>query len=182
MDFSTVKIICYTGGTCGDLITGLIDSKNTQLFETRIKHDVARMRLKKPHEFKSVEGKKSYLVDIATQYKSIPSHDLDYHSQQGHAFISITVKDKKCALWAADRFKNMHRPPVWEEMSRFSGAKTVEDYAQLLLDYSNLVETKTPIIIKLESIVAGDALDDLKQLVDTPLDNDLYANWLKAQH
>jgi len=177
----TIKIICYTGGTCGDLITGIIDSKNTRLFETRIEHDAARMRLKKPHKFSSFEEKNSYLVDIATQYKSIPSHDLDYHSQQSHAFIGITVKDKRCALWAAERFKNMHRSQVWEEMSRFSGAKTVEDYAQLLLDYSNLVETKTPMIIKLESIIAGDVLDDLKQIVNTTLDNDLYSNWLKVQ-
>jgi len=174
-------IVCYTGGTCGDLISALIDNRDAQLFNSTVKHTSLRERLKKPHQFESSADKDYYMSEISKQYKSIPSHDLDYHVQKNHFFIGITIKDKAIALRAANRFKNLHRPHVWEEMSKFSGARTVEDYAQLLLDYSNLVETHTSTIVKLERILAGDAINDLAKIIATPLDNDLYTNWLKAQ-
>jgi hypothetical protein len=174
-------IVCYTGGTCGDLISALVDSNNAQLYNGTVKHISLRERLKKPHQFESIADKDYYIVEISKKYKSIPSHDLDYHVQKNHSFIGITIKDKTIALRAANRFKNLHSPHVWEEMSKFSGAKTVEDYAQLLLDYSNLVETHTSNIIKLERILTGDAINDLAKIITTPLNNDLYANWLKCQ-
>ena len=174
-------IVCYTGGTCGDLISALIDNSDTQLHYGKIKHTSFRERLKKPHQFESIVEKDYYITEVFKQYKSIPSHDLDYHIQKKHSFIGITVKDKTIALHAANRFKNFHKPHVWEEMSKFSGAQTVEDYAQLLLDYSNLVETHTSNIVKLERILAGDAIDDLTKIIAAPLDSNLYTNWLKAQ-
>jgi len=174
-------IVCYTGGTCGDLISALVDSSDAQLYNGTVRHNPARVRLKKPHQFESSTDKDYYILEISKQYKSVPSHDLDYHVEKNHSFVGITVKDKTIALRAANRFKNLHRPHVWEEMSNFSGAKTVADYAQLLLDYSNLVEMHTSNILKLERILAGDAIDDLAKIITTPLDSNLYANWLKHQ-
>ena len=63
-----IEIICYTGGSCGDLITALIDSKDTSYRGNTVMIDADRSRLKKPHEFANDSDKDQYLVEIATKY------------------------------------------------------------------------------------------------------------------
>jgi hypothetical protein len=181
-----LTIVCYTGGACGDLVTAMIDHRNCQFtpFHT-VKHADDRQRLKKPHLFSSDEEKDQYLIDIAQQYNSIPSHDLDYHVRRGHKFISIVVDDNKIAHWAANRFKALHRPHVWEEMSRACGAKTVDDYAQILIHYSNMVRNHTTKTISLESIKKKTAVDSLEQALGKSIDQkgkNVYINWWNLQH
>jgi hypothetical protein len=182
MDPRDLKIICYTGGTCGDLLSALIDPTDVELEFGAISHVMERQRLKKPHTFANHEEKDQYIVSIAEKYLSIPSHDLDYHVQRGHKFISITVQDFKVAMWAAQRFKKLHRPQVWQEMQTKCGAGTIEDYAQMLIHYSNMVATHTDNIVKLEDIQNGLALDSLKKLGINVLSKNLYQNWLDLQN
>lgn len=174
-----IEIICYTGGSCGDLITALIDSKGAYFRNTTVMFAQDRLRFKKPHTFASDEEKDQYLNDIANKYKSIPSHDLQYHIKRGHNFIGITVQDLSVARWASTRFKELHRPHVWEEMSSVCGVTTVEDYAQIMIDFSNLVTQHTDRIITLESIKAGTVLQNpiLKNA-----GKNLYQNWIDMQN
>jgi hypothetical protein len=184
MDTRDLKIVCYTGGTCGDLITAMIDNRDATFYFKAVMHDKQRQRLKKPLSFANDEEKDVYLQQISEQYKSIPSHDLDYHVKRKHDFISITVEDPKVALWAATRFKNLHRPHVWQEMQQACGAATVEDYAEILMQYSNMVRQHTDKVIPLESIHKGGAIKELESVlsiqVDRPRQN-LYYNWLNLQ-
>ena len=173
-----MKIICYTGGTCGDVITALFDNTGTSYRGNTVMIDTDRSRLKKPHEFADDHSKDQYLADMAAKYQSIPSHDLNYHVRRQHEFIGITVRDWNVALWAAQRFKDSHRPHVWAEMTTASGANSVEDYAQIMLDFSNLVETHTNNIVTLESIRAGTAL--LNPILKN-VNKDFYNNWLELQ-
>ena len=173
-----MKIICYTGGTCGDVITALFDSTGTCYQGNTVMIDADRSRFKKPHEFVNDEEKDQCLVDMAVKYQSIPSHDLDYHVRRQHEFIGITVRDWTVALWAAQRFKDLHRPHVWTEMTAVCGAITVEDYAQLLIDFSNLIVQHTDKIITLESIQTGTALQNP---ILQNADKDFYKTWLEAQ-
>lgn len=173
-----MKIICYTGGTCGDVITALFDSTGTSYRGNTVMIDADRSRLKKPHEFATNESKDQYLEEMATKYQSIPSHDLAYHALRQHEFIGITVRDWAVALWASQRFKDLHRPHVWAEMTAACGADTVEDYAQMMLDFSNLIVQHTNKIVTLESIRAGTALQN-PILENT--DNNFYNTWLKLQ-
>jgi hypothetical protein len=173
-----MKIICYTGGTCGDVITALFDSAGTSYQGSTVMIAPDRSRLKKPHEFANDDSKDQYLINMAAKYQSIPSHDLDYHVRRQHEFIGITVQDWNVALWAAQRFKDLHRPHVWAEMTSACGANSVEDYAQMMLDFSNLVATHTSKIITLESIRAGLALQN-PILENT--NKDFYNNWLELQ-
>jgi hypothetical protein len=184
MDSDSLKIICYTGGTCGDLITAIIDYRDVELKNKTVIHSKQRQRLKKPHTFNSDKEKDSYLMKISQQYKSIPSHDLDYHVKRKHNFISITVEDFDTALWAAKRFKKLHRPHVWQEMQRACGATTVEDYAQILIHYSNMVKTHTDRIITLESIRGGTVLANLENILQCKFNRaqqNVYRNWLTEQ-
>jgi hypothetical protein len=176
-----MKIICYTGGTCGDLLTAMIDPTDIDTASGRIILTAPRSRLKKPQAFRCDLEKDQYLDQIGQEYASIPSHDLDYHIRAGHNFISITVTDFDLAVWAANRFKQIHKPHVWEEMQKFCGATTIEEYAQRIIDYSNLVRYHTDSIVPLEKLVSGQAIDLLSRFVDTDINADIYKNWLEHQ-
>lgn len=184
VSISSLKIVCYTGGTCGDLITAMIDCRDIALNHTAVIHSKQRQRLKKPTTFIDNKEKDDYIQEISTQYDSIPSHDLDYHVNKKHQFISITVNDPTVALWAATRFKQLHRPHVWEEMQRACGSSTIKDYAQILIHYSNLIKSHTDQIITLESIKKGNAVKELEKILQHDLTNaskNLYSNWLQTQ-
>jgi hypothetical protein len=173
-----MNIICYTGGACGDVITALFDNTGAYYRGNTVMIDADRSRLKKPHEFANNIDKDQYLVEMATKYQSIPSHDLAYHALRQHKFIGVTVHDWAVALWAAQRFKDLHRPHVWAEMAAACGADTVEDYAQMMLDFSNLIVQHTNKIVTLESIRAGTALQN--PILENANTN-FYNTWLQLQ-
>lgn len=179
-----LQIVCYTGGACGDLLTALIDPTDIGLAGTRISHASERQKLKKHFLFADADAKDQYLREIGHRYKSIPSHDIDYHNLRKHKFISITVTEFARAQWAAGRFRDLHRPHVWEEMMRACGAQTVDDYAQIMIDYSRMVMNQASIIVKLEDICAGLAIDVLCEALGRdlpPASQHLYNQWLQAQ-
>jgi hypothetical protein len=173
-----MNIVCYTGGTCGDMISAIIDTTAATYRNTTVMHEPGRTRLKKPHLFKSDDEKDQYLIDAEKKYQSIPSHDLDYHIRKGHEFIGITVSDRDIALWAANRFKHLHRPHVWDEMTAMCGVNSIEGYAQIMIDFSNLIAQHTDKIITLESIYNGTALSNpiLHDANET-----FYLDWLALQ-
>ena len=180
MGHSKMNIVCYTGGTCGDMISAILDPNGTRFRHTAVMmDDPNRSRLKKPYLFQSDLDKDQYLIEIEKKYQSIPSHDLDYHVRKKHNFIGITVQDQAVALWAAKRFKQLHRAHVWEEMVAACGANTVEDYAQIMIDFSNLVKLHTDRTVTLESIRAGTALDN--PILKTANKN-VYRNWMDLQN
>lgn len=184
MDTRDLKIVCYTGGTCGDLITAMIDHRDATFYFKAVMHDKQRQQLKKPLSFANDEEKDVYLQQISGQYNSIPSHDLDYHVKRKHQFISITVEDPKAALWAANRFKRLHKPHVWQEMQQACGSTTVEEYAEILRHYSNMVKQHTDKIIPLESIQQGSAIKELESVLSIQINQSgqtLYHNWLNLQ-
>jgi hypothetical protein len=181
-----IEIVCYMGGTCGDLITALLDRRDCSfnISYRTVTHAADRCKLKKPHLFANDVEKDQYCVDIEKYYNSIPSHDIDYHINRGHNFVGIAVSDWAVAFWAAQRFKNVHKPNVWKEMQAACGADSVEDYAQMMIDYSNLVRAHTDRIITLESIRNGLAADEIKKNLGIDLDSDsenLYNNWICLQ-
>lgn len=154
-------VVCYMGGMFGDLLVGTIDSTNATFKNLKIQHVTDRSKLKKPHNFVSTYEKDTYLTEIFTQYKSIPSHDLDYHITSKHRFLGITVSDRKLAINAAARFQYLHAPHVWEEMRRNCGANSIDEYADQMLEYSKLIKQHTDLIMPLEDIYNGRAVKTL---------------------
>ena len=182
-----IEIVCYMGGTCGDLVTALIDRTDVSfnINKRTIIHNPIRTRLKKSNLFDSDIEKNQYIQDIGILYNSIPSHDIEYHIRRKHSLIGITVDDYDVALWAALRFKNAHRSHVWQEMQQACGAKSVEDYAQMMIGYSQLIKLHTTRIVKLESIRHGCAVDDLEKILGITIDKGtrtVYYNWLDMQN
>jgi autonomous glycyl radical cofactor GrcA len=177
-----IEIVCATGGTCGDIITAIMDTTDIEFRDAAVKIAPERSRLKKPHTFADDSAKQDYIDLMSSMYNSIPSHDVDFHTRYQQPFISVTVEQFDRALWAAERFKRLHRPHVWEEMQQVCGATTVDEYAQVLIDYSKMIRNHTDRLISLERILEGHAVEDLKQLTDLELNNEFYQQWLKLQH
>lgn len=181
---SDLKIIpvVYMGGCCGDLITTLLDPTGAKidLAFKKMSLPMDRQQLKKYHLFKNDSEKDLYFNEVQQKYTSIPSHDIDYHTLREHWFVGISVKDRRTADWAARRFKNAHRPEVWESVKKSNSINTVEEYADLMLHYSRMIETKTPNILMLEDIRKGHAIEALESLIDRTFDKksqNIYINW-----
>lgn len=170
------------GGTCGDLVCALFDQDLANINNHKVNLAPERLRLKKPHTFSNDKEKDRYLDDITKIYKSIPSHDIEYHTRHQHEFIGIVVEEIDTALWAARRFKKLHKPHVWEEMQQACGAKSVEEYAQMMLDYSYMIKQRTSNILSLEEILNGQAIEKLQSMGKQQLNSDFYHQWLKVQH
>lgn len=173
------KIVCYLGGTCGDLVTSLIDPRGTKIVNGAISLPEQRTRLKKPHLFASDQARDQYLTEIAQQYDSVPSHDFEYHRRSQHDVLLITVQDRDVASWAANRFKKLHREHVWTEMMTASGITSVSEYAQAILDWSNVAGHIFKNTLSLEKILAGDALTKLG--IQSQESDKIYQTWLANQ-
>jgi hypothetical protein len=170
------------GGTCGDLVTALLDPFCIELGKKgNVVISDGRSLLKKPHLFPSDKDKDRYLEETFSWCNSLPSHDLDYHARQHHKFIGISVNTRNCAQWAAIRFQALHRPAVWEEMVRSCGATDVDGYAQMILDFSNMLAMHTQDVLSLEDILAGNAITRLSEIIKNQINSEahiLYDNWL----
>lgn len=181
-----ITIVVYMGGCCGDLVTALIDHNDVDLniaFRT-VRLSEQRQRLKKHYEFVDDQEKDSYLNNISRTYNSVPSHDIDYHVSRQHSFIGITVTDPSTALWAATRFRDAHRPEVWHNITQTCGIQHVEEYAQLLLDYSSMLSSRTDFLVDVKTIRQGALLSQLELLVARKVSHkahNCYRNWLDMQ-
>lgn len=177
------NIVCYTGGTCGDLISALIDPSGAIINPNgSVTHLSERTKLKKPHLFANDCEKDLYVESVT--YQSISSHDTEYHIRKQHRFITISVRDFDTALWASNRFKTMHRDAVWEEMQAKCGAGSIEEYARSMINHTNMVVDTGVSAVNLESILSGDACNELEAIICRPLESaavDFYKNWLLLQ-
>lgn len=160
-------IVCYTGGTCGDIISQILDPAELT---------TDRQRLKKPHLFTNSQEKDLFLS--TTQYLSIPSHDFEYHRDSGHNVLAIVCRYMPDAIWAATRFKSLHKPHVWKEMTKFCGANSIESYAQMILDFGNMIANYATDIVYLDDIVHGKAVSCLIGLGYTTPGANKYKEWL----
>lgn len=174
-------VVCYMGGGAGDLVTSVIDLGGSTLNGTRMEIAPNRARLKKPHLFNNTTEKDHYIESMSSCYLSIPSHDTDYHIDQGHDFISVIVSDMPTAIWATTRFKNLHLPHVWKEMLSNSGVKDEISYAECMIFHKELVIQHTDKVIDLKNIRDGSMIEHLSKYVTTPLNDTLYNNWLQLQ-
>jgi hypothetical protein len=69
-------------------------------------------------------------------------------------------------------------------MQKACGAQTVDDYAQILIDYSNMIKQHTDKLVRLEAIRNGQGIEELELVLETKLDStvkNLYQNWRLLQ-
>lgn len=181
MESTDLIVICYMGGTYGDMIAGLIneDLKTDPLWRTaKPSEDISR--LKKPHNFADDSAKDEYVNSISSKYKCILSHDQDYHFNRNHDVLGIVVTSMKSALKCAKRFKTTHRPQVWKEMMDRCGAKNIEEYAEMMIHYGKMIEPQCKWIITTDEIENGQILERIESITKRPLSDQIknaYKNW-----
>ena len=176
-----INIVCFMGGTCGDLVTAMIDSTDVTLTNGSIDFPFTRMQLKKPHTFASDNEKD--LVIQSSEYRSISSHDYDYHLRKEHKILSVGIDNTAAATWSAVRFKNLHKPHIWKEMSIRCGATTIEEYAQMYIDFTSMVRTNpNATVISINDILTGNLLNTLSELgIETDSNAPaLYNAWIET--
>lgn len=171
-------IICYMGGTAGDLVTATIDGKDTRLDDRKVIISAERSKLKKPHLFTNSSETVDYIKSMAENYSSLPSHCLDFHLEQRQDFVGIVVNTMETAIWAATRFKELHLPHVWEEVMKYGNISKVEEYASMMLNFSETIKKYTNKIISLEDILSGNLLAELDRLNIQLTNPSLYEIWL----
>ena len=186
MGSKNMIFVVYMGGTCGDLLTGLLDWSGCLINPTTKAMQVPkdRQRFKKPHLFANDQERDQYVADMSYKYQSLPSHDLAYHQRRQHSFISITVGEFSHALWAAKRFQSVHRPEVWQEVQRLHKINSIDDYANMILDYSAMIKNIAPMTVTLDSILSGQAIDRLEDLgfdINQEVKQLHYPQWLENQ-
>ena len=173
------SIIVYMGGCCGDLVTGLIDSRGTSISNGKCILLKERSKFKRSFEFSDDHERNVYLNDVVKYWNSIPSHDAEYHIRHKQKFTGIVCTDIETATWAASRFKNLHREEVWQRMNQFTGTTTVEAYAQMIIDFSNMIKPHAYNTIELKDIAQGNVLEKLKCFSDIDTTADIFYNqWL----
>ena len=176
-------IVLYSGGSCGDIVTGIIDPTDATIHpkKNKTKLSTFRSKLKDPQKFKNDASKDAFLKKAFKIYKSIPSHDLPYHIKNNHTFVGIKIKKFSNALWAAERFKNLHDNDIWEEMCKLCGAKSIKDYAQIIFNFGKHLHKLTKYIVSVEEIISGNADSILEEMLQIKLSKKslgLYRSWL----
>lgn len=182
MDQNQLIIVCYNGGACGDLITALIDSRDSEIDRGAVQLDSQRQLLKNPHLFHTDAEKDHYLSLVAQHYSSISSHDFEYHKKRRHDIVTVEVDTLEVAVWASTRFKQLHRPHVWNRMTAACGAQSIQEYAQAMMNFSKMAADYAQYRIKLSDIVGGNALLVMQSWPNIALDSsatETYGNWLK---
>lgn len=174
-----MDIICYAGGTCGDIVASVIDGTDSELDGSRIQTSMTRSKLKSWLHGMTEAELLGYVDDMKLRYLSIPSHRVDFHIKHRHDYITIHTDNYDTAYWCADRFKRLHPPFVWQKLMN---GGTVADYATIILNTSKHMTEHTDKVISLEDILGGNLLDILSQYVTTPLNHSLYNQWLYNQN
>ena len=172
-------VVSHIGGTCGDLITAVIDSTDTHInWTAAVKLPMNRVTLKQG-KLKTDNEVSQYLLDIFKKYKSVSSHSPI--PIENIKLINPVIYDKKIAIWAAHRFTRVNlKKPYNDYMCR--ECKNDEEYANILLDHCQFVtEMNTnpdTILIDVRDIVEGNLIKKLQNYIDTELDNNFYQRWL----
>lgn len=153
-------IICFAGGTSGDLAVSVLDPRNCT-YDTkngRIKIAMDRAGMKKFWKYNDVETKIQYIKQAFAMYDSLPSHDVDFHLANNHQeVIGITCFDENLREKSAIRFKDLHRSEVWDSLPKVCKTETVQQYSDDILQISRKLE-RAFTTIDLSEIIKGDLI------------------------
>jgi hypothetical protein len=69
---------------------------------------------------------------------------------------------------------------VWKEITAFCGADTQDAYAQVIMDFGNMVANYTNNVVYLDEILTGHAVAKLQTLGYHPRSQEKYNKWLAA--
>ena len=168
-----MHIILYQAGGCGNMVSSVIDSTGSLLLSTgHIVFDSKRIILQQEFYVNQLTDEDRDRMLLNGNFKSIPSHLVDYHITRKHDFIFIDCDDPKYIDWVCARFNyiyelhNKNQPEI----------KIKSEYVK---EVTAKATPHTNKIIPISDILEGRLIETLSKYVDTPLNVDLYNKWLE---
>ena len=170
-------LIVYTGGAAGMLVSALIDNTDIAFVNW---HFAYREKIPVRSNWKHglPEWQSGLNFDVMDEYydmviasrSSLASHFFRYHVERKHDFIMVDSSSPYASKWCAERFaKN----------TSLIGTHAVFDI-NTKININNIYKKHTDKVIIMEDIINGKLIDVLKQWVHTPLNEELYDEWLRA--
>jgi len=178
-------IVCFAGGTAGDLVVGVLDPRNCSYDYDHgsINLEEDRYAMQKFWKFDDDIKKDAYLKEAFKSYDSLPSHDVDFHfKNKTNDVLGITCFDEDLRRKSARRFKSLHRPWIWESLRFVTDTETIEKYTNDILKISRKLKDRFN-TIDLEDIIKGNLIKNLQSLGYEISDEGikLYETWLKKR-
>jgi len=171
------SLVVYTGGAAGMLVSALIDNTDIAFvnwhfeYQEQIpvrshwKHGLAEWQ--KGLNFDAMD---SYYEAVVAGHSSLASHFYRYHVERKQDFILVDSSSPFASKWCADRFaKN----------TSLIGSHGVFDI-NTKIKINNICKKHTNKVIIMEDIINGKLIDVIQQWVHTPLNEELYDIWLRA--
>ena len=164
-------IILYQGGSGGDMLSAIIDNRDYYFDGNLFRlHNFDRIKLRNRKYVKGMTDIDRDMYIQETTYKSLASHQLNYHIDRKHRYIHIDCSDPMMAKWIINRFHKLYDGEDWYQRTQpdsiLNWAKRASEHAYLNID--------------LRDILNGKLIEILKPHVDTPLNSVLYESWLAA--
>ena len=172
-----LTLIVYTGGAAGMLVSALIDDTDIEFDKWHFEYR-EKIPVRSHWKHGLAEWQNGYNFDAMDEYydmviasrSSLASHFSRYHINRKHDFIMIDSSSPFAAEWCAERFaKNT-------SISKSHGVFDKNTNIRI----NDVCKKHTDKIIVMEDILDGKLIDILKQWVHTPLNDELYQAWLKA--
>lgn len=167
-------IIVFHGGTAGDLVTAVLDSRNAILDNGLIAFTDQRSELKNNRDS---HYKLDWLSTEAKQYGAVPSHAEELHVAHNHRFLLVTALTHAESEWAAIR---LAQSLIIRE--RASIALDLAATSQAIRHYSETYLPHAEHTVSVNDIRHGKLIERLQLLYPHIVcDDTLYVNWIRQQ-
>jgi len=164
-----MQVILYQPGAYGDLVTSIIDSTDFSLTPYRIIPNANRTTYVGKTTFAELD---TLYIEYSKKYIAISNHLFSYNINRGHDFILID------SLADSD-FEHCHAR-VTRLVPEYHN-ESLEIRRQKLLPLINKAKERTDKIIQLRDILDGNLISVLRQWISTPLNEDIYAQFLSTK-
>jgi hypothetical protein len=172
----------FHSGTAGDIVTAVLDPGSGYLTNGLIRFydGESRTQLKVRHIHFPNDTDDSealnWLATVACNYPAIASHDIDFHIKYQHKFLLIVV-DQNDLQWVLNRLtKDLL-------LREHRNVKLHFDLGLEVITQWQLYKKHAENVIAVGDIRSGKLIQILNRLYPNRiLDEQLYADWLLAQH
>ncbi len=161
-----MHLILYQPGAAGDMVAAVIDSKDFKLINSRVVPALPREKAT-PKDFNDIDIQ---MQNWSTRYNAVATQYYDYHRERNLDYILIdTSYDVRVVEWCLRRAEKVSYPH-----HTFNPKEIQFNYINIYRAYRKATK-----VIDFRDILNGNLITVLKQWIDTPLNEELYHQWLK---
>jgi hypothetical protein len=159
--------ILYQPGAAGDMVAAIIDSTDYKLIPGRIVPSVTREKVT-PKDYTDIDRQ----IELwSSKYSAIATQYYEYYRDRKLDYILIdTSYDVRVVEWCLRRAEKVSHPH-----HAFNAKEVLSNYIHIYQAYR-----KADKVIDFRDILNGNLITVLKQWIDTPLNEELYHQWLKS--